>query len=137
MHEISKHLFRDITQQRNRVVCLLFYKTSHLIKMLSLQIRDYRNCLSQKAGTVLAETSPTIHQVFLQMCMENVVKDILSISNKSWTYEVLLVSKHDWQALQGSFLLFQAYCHELKFTSCSRSRKLSPAFLRLCNLIFI
>ncbi|KAA8529094.1 hypothetical protein F0562_034107 [Nyssa sinensis] len=51
---------------------------------------DYRNILSQKGGTACKEKSPIIYKVALQMCMENVVKDILSISDDSWTYNDLL-----------------------------------------------
>ncbi|XP_057988228.1 protein PHYTOCHROME-DEPENDENT LATE-FLOWERING [Hevea brasiliensis] len=65
------------------------------------EIQDYRNCLSQKAGTAAAESSPTIHKVLLQMCMENVVKDILSMSNESWSYgDLLEVESRILKALQ-------------------------------------
>ncbi|GLT91889.1 hypothetical protein SLE2022_097510 [Rubroshorea leprosula] len=55
---------------------------------LLCEIRDYRNCSSQRPSTV---KSPVIHRVLLQMCMETVVKDMLSLSDDSWSYEDLLV----------------------------------------------
>lgn len=61
--------------------------------MIFLQIRDYRKCLFQKGGTSSIDNSPLVLQVLLHMCMENVVKDILSISNDSWTYKDMLVSE--------------------------------------------
>lgn len=61
--------------------------------MLSLQIRDYRNCLFHKGGTHSTQNIPVVNRVLLKMCMENVVKDILSISDDSWTYKDHLVSK--------------------------------------------
>ncbi|GMN38665.1 hypothetical protein TIFTF001_007901 [Ficus carica] len=51
------------------------------------QIRDYRNCLFHKGGTHSTQNIPVVHRVLLKMCMENVVKDILSISDDSWTYK--------------------------------------------------
>ncbi|XP_059658375.1 protein PHYTOCHROME-DEPENDENT LATE-FLOWERING-like [Cornus florida] len=58
---------------------------------LICEIRDYRNILSQKGNTVSsAGKSPIIHKVVLQMCMENIVKDVSSISDDSWTYKDLL-----------------------------------------------
>lgn len=63
------------------------HAASHTTRIIFLQIRDYCNCLSQKASTALAETSPTIYRVLLQMCAED------SKSNESWAYKDMLVSK--------------------------------------------
>ncbi|KAJ4709841.1 Spt20 transcription factor [Melia azedarach] len=54
------------------------------------EIRDYRHCSYEKAGITCVVNSPVVHKVLLQMCMENVVKDILSVSDDSWTYKDLL-----------------------------------------------
>lgn len=62
-------------------------------KMIFLQIRDYRKCSFEKGGTSAIDNSPLVHRVPLHMCMENVVKDILSISNDSWTYKDILVGE--------------------------------------------
>lgn len=59
--------------------------------MVFSQIVDYRKCLIQKEGIRPTESSPIMHTVPLQMCMENVVKDILSVSNDSWSYKDKLV----------------------------------------------
>lgn len=110
------------------------FSASHPILIIYLQIQDYRNCLSQKAGADSAETSPTIHKVLLHMSMENVVKDVLSISNESWSYEDLLVSKYAWQ--QKFEMGFPFISIDLILIILFLFRKLNPAFLRLCNLIF-
>lgn len=76
-------------------IITLFTLASYLhqsIKMFSLQIRDYRNCLFHEGGIRSSQNNPIVHRVILQMCMENVVKDIMSISDDSWTYKNLLVS---------------------------------------------
>lgn len=72
-------------------------------KMLSLQIQDYRNCLFHKEGFGSTQKSPIVHRVILQMCMENVVKDMVSMSDESWTYKDLLVSEHQ-QLFDGSLV---------------------------------
>ncbi|WCJ33258.1 Protein PHYTOCHROME-DEPENDENT LATE-FLOWERING [Euphorbia peplus] len=65
------------------------------------EIKDYRG-----AGLATDATSPITHKVLLQMCMENVVKDISSTSDKSWTYEVLLeVESRILKALQPDLQL--------------------------------
>lgn len=62
--------------------------------MVYLQIQDYRISLPQKGGTAASvENSPIVHKVLLRMCTENVVKEISLISDDSWTYADLLVSK--------------------------------------------
>ncbi|XP_048318216.1 protein PHYTOCHROME-DEPENDENT LATE-FLOWERING isoform X3 [Ziziphus jujuba] len=64
-------------------------------------IRDYRKCSFEKGGTSAIDNSPLVHRVPLHMCMENVVKDILSISNDSWTYkDILEVESRILRALQ-------------------------------------
>ncbi|KAK2635295.1 hypothetical protein Ddye_030087 [Dipteronia dyeriana] len=68
---------------------------------LLCEIRDYRNCLFNRAGSASAVNSPIVHKVSLQMCMENVIKDITSVSNDSWTYKDLLeVESRILKALQ-------------------------------------
>ncbi|GAV65742.1 Spt20 domain-containing protein [Cephalotus follicularis] len=68
---------------------------------LHCEIRDYRNCFVQRAGKTSVQHSPVVHKVRLKMCMENVVKDILSISNNSLTYEDLMeVESRILKALQ-------------------------------------
>jgi hypothetical protein len=64
------------------------------VGMLYLQIQDYRNSLPHKGDTAASvENSPIVHKVLLRMHTENVVKEISLISDDSWTYEDLLVSK--------------------------------------------
>lgn len=58
-----------------------------------LQIRDYRNSESSMVHKVSSvDGSPIIRKVALRMSLENVVKDIPSISDNSWTYGDLMVS---------------------------------------------
>lgn len=59
-----------------------------------MQVRDYRKC-SSEAGVPVAsgDALPSIHRVQLRMSLENVVKDIPSISDDSWTYGDLMVSE--------------------------------------------
>ncbi|KAM7270739.1 hypothetical protein ACFE04_029953 [Oxalis oulophora] len=51
------------------------------------EIQDYRNCLVQKADTTSLEPSPVVYKVLLRLTMKNVVKDISSMSDVSWSYE--------------------------------------------------
>ncbi|KAF8390075.1 hypothetical protein HHK36_024596 [Tetracentron sinense] len=71
------------------------------------EIRDYRNCMPQQGDTVSSgKNSPVVHKVCLKMCMENVVKDISSISDDSWTYKDLLeVESRILKALQPELCL--------------------------------
>ncbi|EXB65576.1 hypothetical protein L484_025842 [Morus notabilis] len=70
------------------------------------QIRDYRNCLFHEGGIRSSQNNPIVHRVILQMCMENVVKDIMSISDDSWTYKNLLdFESHVLKALQPDLFL--------------------------------
>ncbi|XP_062110007.1 protein PHYTOCHROME-DEPENDENT LATE-FLOWERING-like [Humulus lupulus] len=69
------------------------------------EIHDYRNCLLHKGGSSI-QKSPIVYRVILQMCMENVVKDIMSISDDSWTYNDLLeVESRIVKALQPNLCL--------------------------------
>lgn len=61
--------------------------------MFPSQIQDYRSCLIQERATVPINKVPSVHKVLLHMRTENVVKDILSISNNSWTYRDFLVGR--------------------------------------------
>ncbi|KAK9277475.1 hypothetical protein L1049_007019 [Liquidambar formosana] len=74
---------------------------------LLCEIRDYRNCLPHRDDTaVSASIFPTVHKVLLQMCMENVIKDISSMSDDSWTYKDLLeVESRILKALQPNLHL--------------------------------
>ncbi|XP_028752169.1 protein PHYTOCHROME-DEPENDENT LATE-FLOWERING isoform X2 [Neltuma alba] len=54
---------------------------------LICEVRDYRRCSSDKgSGHASTDVSPTVTKVRLRMSLENVVKDIPLISDKSWTY---------------------------------------------------
>ncbi|XP_010249461.1 PREDICTED: uncharacterized protein LOC104591989 [Nelumbo nucifera] len=69
------------------------------------EVRDYRKCIPRQRDSA-REKHPVIHKVRLQMCMENVVQDILSISNDTWTYKDLLeVESHILKALQPQLCL--------------------------------
>ncbi|KAM1517499.1 hypothetical protein ACFX1Z_020585 [Malus domestica] len=70
------------------------------------EIQDYRSCLIQERVTVPTNKVPSVHKVLLHMCAENVVKDILSISNNSWTYrDFLEVESQIVKALQPALHL--------------------------------
>ncbi|PNY13724.1 protein FAM48A, partial [Trifolium pratense] len=70
-------------------------------------VRDYRRCSSEKgAGTVSVESSPTVNKISLRMSLENIVKDIPSITDKSWTYgDLMEVESKILKALQPNLLL--------------------------------
>ncbi|KAI9119818.1 hypothetical protein K1719_009207 [Acacia pycnantha] len=54
---------------------------------LICEVRDYRRCSSDKgSGIASTDVSPTVSKVRLRISLENVVKDIPLISDKSWTY---------------------------------------------------
>lgn len=54
-------------------------------------IRDYRDSLPYEDGhTSSTANIPIVHKLTLQLCMETVVNDILSVLNDSWTYKDLL-----------------------------------------------
>ena len=57
-----------------------------------MQVRDFHNCLVQVGdSTSHVNKSPIVHKALLKMSMENVIKDISSMSDDSWTYKDLLV----------------------------------------------
>ena len=59
-----------------------------------LQIRDYRKCaFEQGPGSTPTHGSVIVNKVCLKMSLENVVKDIPLISDNSWAYGDLMVSK--------------------------------------------
>lgn len=58
-------------------------------------MRDYRNCGSDPGvnnGSSADASTPITTKIRLKMSLENVVKDIPSISDSSWTYGDLMVS---------------------------------------------
>ncbi|QCE02363.1 Transcription factor Spt20 [Vigna unguiculata] len=57
---------------------------------LICEVHDYRRCSFDKGSSVSAESSPTVSKVCLKMSLENIVKDIPSITDKSWTYGDLM-----------------------------------------------
>ncbi|KAG4379569.1 hypothetical protein GLYMA_16G010400v4 [Glycine max] len=63
-------------------------------------VHDYRRCSSDKGSSVSAESS-TVSKVCLKMSLENIVKDIPSITDKSWTYgDLMEVESKILKALQ-------------------------------------
>lgn len=61
--------------------------------MILFQVRDYRKCASEPGpGSQLTNGCPIVSKVRLRMSLENVVKDIPTISDNSWTYGDLMVS---------------------------------------------
>lgn len=62
-----------------------------------MQVWDYRNCMPKSGISVsLADKFPVFQKVRLQIGMENVVNDMSSICDASWTYCDLLVSMLYW-----------------------------------------
>ncbi|XP_024639889.1 protein PHYTOCHROME-DEPENDENT LATE-FLOWERING [Medicago truncatula] len=74
---------------------------------LICEVRDYRRCSSKKrAGIVSVESSPTVNKVCLKMSLENIVKDIPSFTDKSWTYgDIMEVESNIVKALQPNLHL--------------------------------
>ncbi|KAJ1401093.1 hypothetical protein SESBI_29103 [Sesbania bispinosa] len=74
---------------------------------LICEVRDYRKCSSEKgAGVVSTESCPTVNKVCLKMSLENIVKDIPSITDKSWTYgDLMEVESKILKALQPNLHL--------------------------------
>ncbi|AET01824.2 protein PHYTOCHROME-DEPENDENT LATE-FLOWERING isoform X2 [Medicago truncatula] len=74
---------------------------------LICEVRDYRRCSSEKgAGIASVEISPTVNKVCLKMSLENIVKDIPSITDKSWTYgDLMEVESKILKALQPNLHL--------------------------------
>ncbi|XP_077220193.1 protein PHYTOCHROME-DEPENDENT LATE-FLOWERING-like [Tasmannia lanceolata] len=55
------------------------------------EVCDYQNCMPKSGDSIAAGTEfPYVQKVRLQMCMENIVKDMPSISDDSWSYIDLL-----------------------------------------------
>ena len=73
--------------------------------LVFMQIRDYRYICSQNGDNARVDKSPVMSKVALQMCMENVINDISSISDDSWTYSNLLVSRLGYQDFAVFFFL--------------------------------
>lgn len=75
--------------------------------MLVCEVRDYRKCFSEAGVTVpSAGGSPIINRVCLRMSLENVVKDIQSISDSGWTYgDLMEVESRIVKALQPKLCL--------------------------------
>ncbi|XP_014516407.1 uncharacterized protein LOC106774088 isoform X1 [Vigna radiata var. radiata] len=57
---------------------------------LICEVHDYRRCSFEKGSSVSGEGSPIVSKVCLKMSLENIVKDIPSITDKSWTYGDLM-----------------------------------------------
>ncbi|PON87015.1 Spt20 transcription factor [Trema orientale] len=97
------------SRQLNTVGCLEIHLMTYPLSMsmdLFYVIQDYRNCLSHEGGIGSIQKSPTVNRVILRMSMENVVKDILSISDDSWTYKnILEVESCILNALQPNLCL--------------------------------
>ncbi|KAL6007378.1 hypothetical protein ACLOJK_032875 [Asimina triloba] len=71
------------------------------------EVWDYRNCIP-KTGTAVSSGNkfPVVQRVCLRMCTENVVKDMLSVSNDCWTYSDLLeVESRIVKAIQPEIFL--------------------------------
>lgn len=61
------------------------------------QVCDYRSCMLKfRNSNSSGDEFPRVQKVCLRMGMENVVKDMPSISDDSWTYNDLLVSLNDY-----------------------------------------
>ncbi|KAK6931566.1 Spt20-like, SEP domain [Dillenia turbinata] len=71
------------------------------------EIRDFRSVLQQKGSMPsVANLSPIVHRVQLRMSMENVIKDISSVADDSWTYrDILEVESRMLKALQPNLQL--------------------------------
>ncbi|KAK6921679.1 Spt20-like, SEP domain [Dillenia turbinata] len=71
------------------------------------EIRDFRSVLQQKGSMPsVANISPIVHRVQLRMSMENVIKDVSSIADDSWTYrDILEVESRILKALQPNLQL--------------------------------
>lgn len=53
---------------------------------LLFQVRDYRKCNSKPENvSVIADEIPIVNKVCLHMTLENIVKNIPSITDDSWT----------------------------------------------------
>lgn len=58
-----------------------------------MQVWDYRSCLSEVGDDgILKDRFPKAQKVCLRMGMENIVKDLPSILDDSWSYNDMLVN---------------------------------------------
>ncbi|KAG6395660.1 hypothetical protein SASPL_141783 [Salvia splendens] len=57
---------------------------------LVCEVRDYRKCFAGGVHLASGESSAAINRVSLKMTLENIVKDIPSISENGWTYGDLM-----------------------------------------------
>ncbi|KAG9449010.1 hypothetical protein H6P81_008975 [Aristolochia fimbriata] len=71
------------------------------------EVQDYRHFVPNPETSIsMGNGSPIVQKVRLQMCMENVVKDMQSISDDSWTYgDLLEVESRIIKALQPKLCL--------------------------------
>ncbi|CAI9766058.1 unnamed protein product [Fraxinus pennsylvanica] len=71
------------------------------------EVRDYRNCSSETGVHVASgDASPSVLRVCLRMSLENLVKDIPSISEDGWTYgDLMEVEARILKALQPQLCL--------------------------------
>ncbi|KAF7827734.1 Spt20 domain-containing protein [Senna tora] len=116
---------------------------------LLCEIRDYRNILPYKDGHASPTgNTPIVHKMTLQLCMETIVKDILSNLNESWTYKDLLeIESCVIKALQPALHLnpeplWDKFCGEpprkkldLGIAWSWKKRKLSDAPAHNSNLV--
>ncbi|XP_068643870.1 protein PHYTOCHROME-DEPENDENT LATE-FLOWERING-like [Aristolochia californica] len=74
---------------------------------ITCEVQDYRNFAPEPGNPVpMGNGHPIIQKVHLQMCTENVVKDMASISDDSWTYgDLLEVESRIIKALQPELCL--------------------------------
>ncbi|KAL2555040.1 Spt20 family [Forsythia ovata] len=74
---------------------------------LVCEVRDYRKCSSETGAHVASgDASPSVRRVCLRMSLENVVKDIPSISDLGWTYgDLMEVEARILKALQPQLCL--------------------------------
>ncbi|XP_058087049.1 protein PHYTOCHROME-DEPENDENT LATE-FLOWERING-like isoform X2 [Magnolia sinica] len=71
------------------------------------EVWDYRNCMPKSGSDISSGNKfPIVQKVRLRMCTENVVKDMSSISDDSWTYSDLLeVESRILKAMQPELCL--------------------------------
>ncbi|KAF6158376.1 hypothetical protein GIB67_022456, partial [Kingdonia uniflora] len=93
---------------------------------LTCEVRDYRKCMPRFGCDVSSRgKAPTIHKLRLEMCTENVVKDISSFLDESWSYNDLLeVESRILKSLQPELHLDPAPLFD-RLSRPPRSRKLN------------
>ncbi|KAL8458740.1 hypothetical protein ACS0TY_036303 [Phlomoides rotata] len=73
---------------------------------LVCEVRDYRKCFPEGRNVASGDNSPIINRVSLKMSLENIVKDIPSISNNGWTYgDLMEVESRILKAIQPQLCL--------------------------------